>query len=106
MKTKLTALVPYALVLAADFYLLPLLMRGTGAAMLLMLCAMPLIALVTSAVYGLLRGFSMLLPAAALVLFVPTIFIYYNDSASVYAPAYVAIVLIGMGLGRIFYKKR
>ena len=91
---------------AADFYLLPLLIRGTGAAMLLMLCAMPLIAFVSAVVYGLLRGFSLLLPAAALVLFIPTIFIHYNSSAWVYAPVYAVIVLAGVGLGRIFYGKK
>ena len=33
---------PYLAVLAADFYLLPLLIRGTGSAMLFLLAVMPL----------------------------------------------------------------
>lgn len=106
MKRKLTSLLPYVIVLAADFYLLPLLMRDTGAAMLLILCIMPLVAFVTAVMYGLLRGFSLILPAMALVLFVPTIFIHYNPSAWVYAPVYAVIVLAGTGLGRIFYGKK
>ena len=42
MQKKLTALLPYVVILGLDFYLLPLLAGDTGPAMLLMLCVMPL----------------------------------------------------------------
>ena len=100
MKEKLIALVPYALVLAAAFNLLPLLARDTGTAMLLMLWVTPLIALITALVYGMRRGFSLLLPAAAFFLFLPAV------SAWVYAVVYAVIVLVGNGVGRIFYGRR
>ena len=105
MKKKLTALIPCLAVLAADFYLLPLLMRDTGSAMLLMLCVMPLAAFIAALVCGLRVGFSPLLPAAALVLFLPTLPLYYNYTAWVYAPAYAVIVLLGIALGRAFCGK-
>lgn len=106
MKTRLISLIPYALVLAADFYLLPLLMKDTGTAMLFMLCVMPLIAFISGVVYGAINGFNPILPIAALILFVPSIFIYYNSSAWIYSVIYAVIVLAGNGFGRIFYKKR
>lgn len=106
MKDRLTALAPYAAVLAADFYLPPLLARDTGAAMLLMLCVMPLTAFITALACGMRRGFSPLLPAAAFVLFLPTVFLYYNASAWVYAAVYAVVVLAGNGAGWIFYGKR
>ncbi len=106
MKKRLAPLTPYLAALAIDFYLLPFLARDTGTAMLLMLCVMPLIALVTGVLYGTRRGFGLLLPIAALVLFVPTIFIHYNASAWVYAPVYAALVLAGTGIGRIFPGRR
>jgi hypothetical protein len=106
MKKKLTALIPCLAVLASDFYLLPLLMQDTGSAMFLMLCVMPLAAFLTGAVHGLRRGFSLLLPLAALLLFLPTIFLFYNSSAWVYAPAYALIVLAGNGAGKLFRGKR
>ena len=65
MKDRLIPLAPYAALLAADFYLLPPLARDTGAAMLLMLCVMPLAAFITALACGMRRGFSPLLPAAA-----------------------------------------
>lgn len=106
MREKLTAMIPYAAVLAADFDLLPFLARDTGSAMLLMLCVMPLAAFVTALAYGMRRGFSLLLPAAAFLLFLPAVFIHYNASAWVYAVAYAVVVLAGNGVGRIFCGRR
>lgn len=106
MKKRLATLPPYLAVLAADFYLLPFLMRDTGSAMLLMLIVMPMAAFLTGVVCGLRNGFEILLPVAAALLFLPTIPIHYNATAWVYAPAYGVIVLAGTGLGRVFYRKR
>ncbi len=105
MRSKLLPLLPYVLALCVDFYLLPLLMRDTGAAMFLMLCVMPLAAFLTGAACGVRRGVRLLLPAAALVLFLPTLPLYYNYTAWVYAPAYAVVVLLGMALGRAFCGK-
>lgn len=106
MKQKWMAGMPYLIVFALDFYLLPLLAQETGTAMLLMLCVMPLTALITAVIFGLRRGFCPLLPIAAFLLFLPSVFLYYNASAWVYAPAYAVFVLLGMGIGRAFYGKR
>lgn len=106
MREKLTALAPYAAVLAAVFYLLPPLARDTGAAMLLMLCVMPLAAFVTALACGMRRGFCPLLPAAALLLFLPTVPLYYNASAWGYSVVYAAVILAGNGVGRLFYGRR
>ena len=105
MRSKLLPLLPYVLALCVDFYLLPLLMRDTGAAMFLMLCVMPLAAFLTGVVCGVRRGVRILLLAAALVLFLPTLPLYYNYTAWVYAPAYAVIVLLGIALGRAFCGK-
>lgn len=106
MKKKWTALAPYAMVLAADFYLLPLLVKNMGTVMLMMLCVMPLTAFICSILYGVLRGFDILLPVIAAVLFFPTILIYYNGSAWIYTLFYGMIVLAGNGIGGIFYQRR
>ena len=106
MKNKLAALLPYAALLAVDFWLLPCLIQDTGTAILVLLCVVPVTALITAIVYGVRQGFSLLLPAAAMVLFLPTIFIYYNASAWVYVVFYGVAALVGNGIGRIFYQKR
>ena len=106
MKKKLIVLTPYFIALGINFYLLPLLMRDTGSAMLLMLCVMPVVAFVTAAAYGVRQGFTPLLPLGAFLLFLPTVSIYYNATAWVYSVAYAVIVLAGAGGGRLFWKKR
>lgn len=106
MKKEFVSLAPYIIALGADFYLLPLLMRDTGSAMLLMLCVMPLAALVIGVAWGVRRGFRLWLPVTAAALFLPSIFLFYNLTAWPYAIVYGAAVLAGMGIGRIFYRKR
>lgn len=106
MKKEFVSLVPYMIALGADFYLLPLLMRDTGSAMLLMLCIMPLAALVIGVAWGVRHGFRLWLPVIAAALFFPSIFLFYNLTAWVYAIVYGAAVLAGMGIGRIFYRKK
>lgn len=106
MKKNFAAFVPYGIILVIDFYLLPFLAKDTGTAMLLLLCVMPFAAFVSAVIYGMRNGFCITLSIAALALFIPTIFIHYNTSAWIYAPAYAVIVLAGTGLGRLFYRKQ
>lgn len=106
MKKKRTSALPYLAVLAVNFYLLPFLAKDTGAAMVLMLCVMPLVTFVASIAYGARSGFLLLLPAAAAVLFIPTIWIHYNGTAWVYSVIYGLIALAGTGMGTLFYRKK
>ena len=106
MNKRLAARILYAVVLAVDFYLLPCLIKNTGLAMLMVLCVIPLTAFSCSVIYGVRQGFDFLAPLIAIILFFPTVFIFYNESAWVYVIIYGMITLIGNGVGRIFYKKR
>lgn len=106
MKKHLATLAPYVIALGIDFYLLPLLISNTGTAMLLTLCVMPCAALCCGVIYGVRSGFGVTLSAAALVLFIPAVFIYYNSSAWIYAPVYAAAVLAGTGIGQAFRTKK
>ena len=106
MKEKLRALLPYGIVLVINFYGLPLLIRDTGSAMLLMLCVIPMVTLICGVVYGVRRGFGVRFGLLAAILFAPSVFIFYNASAWVYIVAYGCIALLGSGIGRMFYGKR
>ena len=106
MKKQLISLLPYIIILSLDFYLLPFFSKNTGTAMLFMLCLMPLIALTTAILYGIRNGFSLILPFATFFLFFPTIYLYYNASAWIYAVIYTIIVLVGTVIGKLLYGKR
>lgn len=105
MKKKILTLIPYVATLVIIFYLLPLVVKNTAFAMLMMLIIMPLLTFACTVIYGVRQGFDFILPILAIVLFVPTIFIFYNSSAWIYIVIYAVIAFIGNGIGRIFYKK-
>lgn len=105
MKKKPLKFIPYLIALAIDFYILPLLVMGTGSGMFMMLIVIPLLAFLCAVLYGVRQGFDGLLPLGAAVLFAPTIFIYYNETAWVYIVGYGVVAAIGNGIGRMFYKK-
>ena len=106
MKKKLSALLPYAIALAIIYYVLPLLIKDTGIGMFMLLLVIPLLTLICAVIYGVRQGFDFLLPVTAIILFTPTIFIFYNVSAWVYIIAYAVIALIGNGIGRAFHKRK
>ena len=90
---KLKDILPFLMVVLADFYLLPLFIQDTGTAMLMLLVVVPLICFICFLIYGLKKPFSLLYSAAVVILFIPSIFIFYNSSAWVYIIAYGVIAL-------------
>lgn len=106
MKKKLLALIPFAVALVINFYALPLLIRDTGTAIFILIMLIPLITFICALIYGVRHGFNLIFPIIVAILFAPTIFIFYNDSAWVYIIAYAIVALVGNGIGRIFYRKR
>jgi hypothetical protein len=99
-------MLPFLLVIVLGFYLLPLLITDTGMAMLLMLVIIPLICFICSVVYGVKHSLNILYAVLVSVLFLPTVFIFYNSTAWVYTVAYGVIALAGNAIGLIFYKRR
>ena len=105
MKDKVKGLIPYVIFLLLDYYALPLLIQDTGTAMLVLLVAVPMLCLICSVVCGVKQGFSILYVALAGLLFIPSIFVFYNESAWVYVLFYAIIALVGNAVGRIFHNR-
>jgi len=83
--------------IAAGFYLLPpLIFRDTGSGMFLLLLVLPLTCLVMSFWQGWRKGPVVLHPLIVALLFLPTVWVYYNESALFYVVSYAAIALVGM----------
>lgn len=99
MRTKLVKMLPYLAIPALLFYLLPLMIRDTGSAMAVLLAALPLGCVMVSLFYGWKNGFQWMYPMFIALLFVPTVFIYYNDSAWGYVLAYGILSLAGNAIG-------
>jgi O-antigen/teichoic acid export membrane protein len=89
-----------------SFYLFPLLIIDTGSGMFFLLLVVPIVCFVSALVYGFFVGFKWFYPIIVAILFVPTIFIYYNSSAFIYIIIYAAFAFIGIGIGGLFHKNR
>ncbi len=88
------------------FYLFPVLGRNTGSFILILLIATPFICFSSSLLYGLRHGFHPLLSAAVGILFLPSIFLFYNGSAWIYPIVYALLSLAGCLLGGVIQKAK
>ena len=104
--SRLKDMLIFLLVIVLGFYGLPLMIQDTGTGMLFLLVIIPLVCFASSLLYGILKPFSLLFPLAVALLFIPTIFIYYNESAWVYSVGYGAVALLGGLSGRSLSSQR
>lgn len=97
---------PYLFVILLDFYILPLFIRNTGLAIVLLLVIIPLVCFICSVFYGIKNAFHVSYAVAVAILFIPAIFIYYNISAWLYIFAYGINALAGDFIGSLFYQRK
>lgn len=86
---------PYYAAMLLNFYLFPLFMADTGSAMIILLNLIPAVCFAISTAYGMKYGFHPVYAVIVAILFIPSMFIYYNTSAWVYIPGYGIIALLG-----------
>ncbi len=98
-------MLPYLIVLAVNYYAFPLLITDTGMGIFMLLGVIPLISMICAFVCGVRQGFHWLFVLCGTLLFIPSIWIFYNSSASFYIIVYGAILLIGNALGMLLHKK-
>lgn len=104
IKKRWIYLVDYVLV----FYLIPFIGRcwsGLGDEIFLVLLALPCATLIISIIYGVMNGFDLIQPVFVGIVFLSTIFIFYNYTAWVYILVYMVISIIGSLIGSLFYKR-
>ena len=104
--SKLKSMLPFLCMIAFSYYVLPILIKDTGSVMLILLVVIPFICFLSSLLYGILKPFSILYPLLVAVLFLPSIFIFYNSTALVYTIAFGVIALAGSMIGRALMKHK
>lgn len=85
----------FYILLVIDFYVIPWFIKDTGSAMIVMLGIIPMVCFVTSMMYGIRNGFDFWYVFIVAILFIPSIFIFYNSSAWIYVVVYAGIALLG-----------
>ena len=94
----------YLIVIMLAFYVLPALINDTGTGIFFLLILIPIICFLTSLIYVIRHSFNLIFLLLIMILFVPTIFIFYNESAAVYVLIYGIIATTGNILGSLIKK--
>lgn len=95
---KNKALLKYTIALIVVYYLLPFIFKGSIASILLI---NPITVLVCSILYSKNKGFNLFIVLIAALFFLPSIFIFYNESAWIYTIIYAIISLAGSFIGSL-----
>ena len=101
---KIREMSVYLIVITLAFYVLPAFINDTGTGIFFLLILTPIICFVTSIIYGIRHSFNLIFLLIIMILFIPTIFIFYNESAAVYVLIYGIIAAIGNLLGSLIKK--
>lgn len=101
---KIREMSVYLIVITLAFYVLPAFINDTGTGIFFLLILTPIICFITSIIYGIRHSFNLIFLLLIMILFVPTIFIFYNESAAVYVLIYGIIAAIGNLLGSLIKK--
>ena len=101
---KIREMSVYLIVIILAFYALPAFINDTGSGIFFLLILIPIICFLTSLIYGIRHSFNLIFLLLIMALFIPTIFIFYNESAAVYVLIYGIIAAIGNLLGSLIKK--
>lgn len=93
-------MIPYLLVCTLAFFILPLFGKNTVSYIIILLVLMPLVCFFTSLIYSRRYSFDILFSMLVGIVFMPTIFIYYNSTAWIYAVGYTIISIVGGLIGK------
>ena len=99
---KIQNQIPYLLFMVLAFYGLPFIDQESGMLTLLILC--PLVCFLSAFVYGVKYSFALVYSILVMTLFIPTIYIYFNETATFYIIVYGVISLVGNLLGSFIRK--
>ena len=96
-------------IVVVAFYLLPLLIQDTGSGIVILLLVIPVLCMAGGFSCGVFSGFQWAYPLLTAALFLPTVLLYFNDTALIYVVIYGGIALLGDGLGGLlhhYFRKR
>lgn len=102
-KDQLKKIAPYLVPIVLLFYIFPIFAKDINTIMNMLLLLIPLGVFMTSFVYGRKHAprtiLTIKLPIMVGILFIPSVFIFFNSSALAYALTYALISFIGSYIG-------
>lgn len=101
---KFMKIIPYLFVQLLIFYFIPIVIKDTGSAMFTMLVMIPILSFITSLILGYRDKLQPLFPLCVMIVFIPSIYLFYNESAWIYILVYGIISFVGNLIGSIISK--
>lgn len=102
----LLPILPYLLLTAMIFFILPTLNPSSTAFTLFLLVIIPVYCFICAYLYGIKNGFIWVYPIIIGIVFLPSIFLIISYKALIYALIYGASAMIGIILGKIVKNRR
>ena len=109
---RVKAMLPYIFTFVALFYAVPIVARldvqlaQTGLLFYMLYIFNPALSFGLNIMYAMKHGFIWYFPLFAGALFIPSIFIYYNQTAVIYIFAYIVLAYIGAAAGYSIFRGR
>lgn len=107
MKQILKKLIPYIIILAVVFFIIPIVtITDTRIELMITLLIVlnPIACLGTGAIFGLKHGFKPYFFMMVTLLFIPSVFVFYNASGFSYVVLYLFFSAAGLGIGCVLRK--
>lgn len=100
-----TKMIPYMIVAAIFFYILPLFNSSDSYISILLLVIFPVLVGILGYHYGIKNEFNLIFHSIISLLFVPTVFIYYDLAVLSFWLVYDFLLLISNSIGNYVRKK-
>lgn len=97
----LVQLIPYLIVYSLAFYIIPGIQRDKDIYALFLILGFPLICLIMGVIRGRVWGIDEIMSILVALLFIPVVYIHYNDSALIYSFYYGIITFVSTIIGRL-----
>jgi hypothetical protein len=107
MKQILRKFLPYTIVLAVVFFLIPIVTKTDTRIELiitLLIVLNPVACLGTGAIFGIKHGFKWYFLIIVTLLYIPSAYVFYNSSAVLYFVLYLFFSAAGLGIGCVIRK--
>lgn len=89
----------YLFTIGLAFYILPIFIKDAGSEIAILFLLIPFLLFILSLIYGYRHGFDIQFSLIIAILFMPTIFIFYDFSYSKYIIIYALIAFVGHMMG-------
>lgn len=106
---KFKPMMPYLFITELFYYLAPFIAIAIGDLMImaiLLLVVFPVVTFICAFICSQKHGYSWIYTIVAAVLFIPTVFMFYNSSALIYVTMYAIASILGNMLGDLLGKKK